>query len=135
MLVAKSIAAWLVILALAMANGVFRESVLRPNLSMPVAYLVSGLLLSLLILFAALAFIRCLNPKTARRCILIGALWLLLTLIFEFGFGVLQGKSWAEMTEAYLFREGNIWPVVLLVTFFSPLIAFRLRLHGDVHGH
>jgi hypothetical protein len=33
--------------------------------------------------------------------------------------------GWAELFEAYTFEDGNIWPVVLLVTLFAPLIAVR----------
>jgi hypothetical protein len=57
-----------------------------------------------------------------------GLIWLCLTLSFEFGFGLfVQERSWAEMLEAYTFKDGNIWPLVLVVTFLAPLLAARIR--------
>jgi hypothetical protein len=38
-----------------------------------------------------------------------------------------QHKSWAELLQAYTFRDGNIWPLVLLVTVLAPVLAWRLR--------
>jgi hypothetical protein len=128
MLVLKSVAAWLLILVLAMLNGLFREAMLLPNLSKPVAFFLSGLFLSFFIVMVAVALARWLELNTPSWCIHVGLLWLSLTLIFEFGFGgVMQGKSWAEMLAAYTFKDGNIWPVVLMVTLFAPLVAARIR--------
>jgi hypothetical protein len=126
MVVLTSVAAWFLILALAILNGIFREAVLMPNLGRPASFLVSGILLSFLILIVAVLLARRLNSMSTLRCLAIGLLWLSLTLIFEFGFGgLIQGKTWAEMMEAYTFRDGNLWPMVLLTTFFAPLVAAR----------
>jgi hypothetical protein len=57
----------------------------------------------------------------------VGLLWLLLTLAFEFGFGLAQQKSWAELMEAYTFKGGNIWPLVLVAAFISPWLSARWR--------
>jgi hypothetical protein len=58
----------------------------------------------------------------------VGTIWLTLTLVFEFGFGgLVQRRSWAELLAAYRFEDGNIWPVVLVVTFVSPLLGAYLR--------
>jgi len=129
MLALRSVAAWLVILVLAMLNGLLREAVLLPHLSKPVAFVVSGLLLALCILMVAVALARWLKLRSTWRCLCVGALWLCLTLVFEFGFGYfVQGHTWAEMLEAYTFKDGNIWPLVVVVTFFAPLAAMRVRV-------
>jgi hypothetical protein len=36
-----------------------------------------------------------------------------------------QGHSWSELLEAYNFKDGNLWPLVLVVLFFAPLLASR----------
>jgi hypothetical protein len=136
MLVLKSVAVWLLILALAVLNGIFREAVLLPSLSKPVALVVSGLLLAACIIVVATVFARWLGLATARRGILMGCLWLGLTLVFEFSFGgLVQGKSGAEMLEAYAFKDGNIWLIVLMVTLFAPLIASRIHRLRQGHAH
>ncbi|MGB1950071.1 MAG: hypothetical protein ACPHQ9_04820 [Marinobacter sp.] len=53
--------------------------------------------------------------------------WLALTLSFEFSFGLAQGKSWPVILEAYTFKDGNLWPVVLAVTTCAPFIAAKMR--------
>lgn len=124
----RPVAAWLLILVLAIVNGILREAVLLPGLSIPVAFVLSGLLLSSFILVVAVALARWLKLISLSRCLAVGALWLGLTIIFEFGFGgMVQGRSWTEMLEAYTFKDGNIWPLVLVVTFVAPLIATRVR--------
>jgi hypothetical protein len=57
-----------------------------------------------------------------------GKLFLIpLTLAFELSFGLFQGKSWPVLLEAYTFKDGNVWPIVLLITAVAPCIVGRLR--------
>ncbi len=65
--------------------------------------------------------------REGRLLLGVGLGWLVLTLIFEFGFGLLRGKSLPELLQAYTFTDGNLWPVVLVVTVFAPWLAARLR--------
>lgn len=123
----KACAVWLAILGLAIANGVFREAMLRPSLGRAPSLVLSGLLLSGLIVAATYVSLPWLGVRTPRELLTIGAGWLVLTLAFEFSFGWLRGKPLAQVLEAYTFREGNIWPVVLLVTALSPWVAAKLR--------
>jgi hypothetical protein len=39
----------------------------------------------------------------------------------------LLGKSWHTMLQAYTFTNGNIWPLVLLVTGAAPYMAAKFR--------
>jgi len=125
--VVRSIAAWLVILVLAVLNGALREAVLLPNMSRPGAYLVSGSLLAALAVVVAIALARWMRIRTRAAALAVGILWLALTLVFEFGFGLVQGHSWPQMLEAYTFKDGNIWPLVLVVVMLAPLLAWRVR--------
>jgi hypothetical protein len=126
-IVAKTLAVWLGILILAVANGMFREAVLIPTLGKTPALILSGTLLSLVILAAAYLSLPWLAVRSPSQLLLIGLGWLVLTLIFEFSFGLLRGVPLTEMLAAYTFRGGNIWPVVLLVTAAAPWLAARLR--------
>src|SRR5512141_2544140 len=94
MLVLRSVAVWLVILLLAVMNGIFREAVLVPSLSKPVALVVSGLLLSLFILIVAAVSAPWLQLRSSSSSLSVGLLWLCLTLLFEFAFGgLVRGRS------------------------------------------
>jgi hypothetical protein len=126
-LIVKAIVIWLAILCLAVANGALREAILIPHLGKVVGLVLSGVLLSGLILTIAFFTLPWVGARRVSQLVGVGALWLMLTLAFEFLFGFLQGKSWSTMLEAYTFKEGNIWPVVLLVTAAAPYIAIRCR--------
>jgi len=123
----RPVIAWLAILVLAFVNGTLREFALVPALGQRAAYMASGLLLSAVILVVAIALGRWLRLDTAARAMRIGFLWLGLTLVFEFGLGIVQGRSWADMLMPYTFKDGNIWPLVLAVVLFAPLVALRAR--------
>lgn len=128
MFIVKSMTVWFLILLGAIANGVFREAELLPRLGTTPAYLLSGALLSLVILAITLACIRWVGVQSNAQALCMGAFWLLLTLCFESGFGhFVQGRPWPDLLRAYTFQDGNLWPLVLLVTLFAPLIALRAR--------
>ncbi|MBL3558229.1 MULTISPECIES: hypothetical protein [Marinobacter] len=127
MIAFKSLLVWFGILALAIANGIIREMVLLPAFGIPAAFILSGLLLSTLILGAAYLALPWLGLDQASQQWAVGFGWLALTLVFEFSFGLAQGKSWPVLLEAYTFRDGNIWPVVLATTACAPFVAAKLR--------
>ena len=127
MLTAKAFAVWLIILAFAVANGALREAVLIPHLGKKPGLFLSGVLLSALILTVAYLTLPWLDASGVGELFAIGLGWLLLTLAFEFSFGLIQGKSWPSILEAYTFKDGNMWPVVLLLTAAAPYLADRFR--------
>jgi len=120
--------AWVGILALAILNGAVREGLLVPRLGRTPGLVASGLLLSALVLLVAFATLRWIAPATRAQAWAVGALWLALTLGFEFGFGALvKHKPLHELLAAYRFADGNLWPLVLLVVLVAPALAQRLR--------
>jgi hypothetical protein len=124
----RAFALWLLILVFAVANGGFREDVLLNALPRDTAYTLSGLLLIACILGIAILTITWLGKLTSPQYALVGVMWLVLTLAFEFGFGLLvRNQTVDTLLEAYRFKDGNIWPVVLVVITIAPTIAARLR--------
>lgn len=126
----KAFTIWVGILVLAIANGALREAVLMPRLGIPAALVLSGLLLSALIIGVAYLSLPWLQIRRPMQFWAVGFGWLALTLVFEFAFGLWQGKSWPVLLEAYTFKGGNIWPLVLAVTLLAPYIAAKLRGWG-----
>ncbi len=123
----KALAVWLLILLLAVTNGVLRESVFLPALGLPAGMLVSGLVLCALILIVTYLALPWLAVRKHKQQWSLGVFWLFLTLGFEFSFAALQGKSLVEMLAAYTFTDGNLWPVVLVITAFAPRLMAKLR--------
>lgn len=112
---------WAAILVLAIVNGGLREAVLVPRFGRTAAQVASGLLLMGIVAGVAVIAIRPVTPQAPRRLWFVGALWLVMTLAFEFGFGKsVQAKPWDELLAAYTFAGGNLWPLVLVVILAAP---------------
>ncbi|MCC6824231.1 MAG: hypothetical protein IT172_00610 [Acidobacteria bacterium] len=118
---------WAVILVLAILNGVLREAVLFPSFGMRTGFIVSGIILCGMIFAIAYVSISWIASDSPKQQLLVGFLWLALTLSFEFSFGLSRGLSLDEILSAYSFRDGNLWPLVLLLTFFAPLLAAKAK--------
>ncbi len=126
---------WGVLLMLAVLNGGVRDTWLSPWLGDTAGRALSSVLLSGLIFLVTWRTIGWIGPATAREALGIGALWLALTLAFEFGAGHYGfGKSWSALLADYDLRRGRIWVAVLVVTFLAPLWTARLRGIVDA-GH
>ena len=65
-------------------------------------------------------------PNSDKDAIFIGLLWLIFTLIFEFGFGRFQGNSWSKLLEDYNILKGRIWILILIWTTIAPYVFFRI---------
>lgn len=124
-IVGKVLLVWFGILVLAVANGLLREAILLPRLGKKVALPCSGLLLGLLILTVTFFTLPWLQLNRQSQAVAVGLGWLGLTLSFEFAFGLRQGKSWSTMLAAYTFKDGNLWPLVLVLTAVAPCVIGR----------
>jgi len=59
---------------------------------------------------------------------MIGVLWLVLTLAFEFLAGhYVFGNPWSRLWTDYDVLRGRIWILVLVTTLVAPVIAARIR--------
>jgi hypothetical protein len=122
-------AAWLVMVAAAMANGALRELWLTPWLGDPFARALSSVTLALLIYLIIELFLAWRpGPYNDGGLWRLGAFWTLLGLAFEFGLGLgLQGRTLAEMLQDYNLLAGRLLPLVWLTTLFGPWLAARRR--------
>lgn len=120
--------AWLAILFLAILNGGFRQVLLIPRLGERDGRIVSTLLLSALVFLAAWLLVPWVRPGSGRAAWSVGALWLLLTLAFEFLAGhYVFGDSWERLLAEYNVAKGRIWILVLISVLVAPVVAYALR--------
>ena len=130
-MILRGVLAWCVLVLTAVLNGTFRVALLNPRLGEPSGHIVSSLMLSLFILLLAWVLVPWVDPRSAGDALALGGEWLLLTLVFEFGFGhFVAHKPWSELLADYNVAAGRIWVLVLLTTFLAPLIVVRLRRTG-----
>lgn len=104
----KAVALWLVLVILAILNGTLREKVLIPALGASVGLMISGVTLSVVIFLVSWLALPWYGPLPCSQYWLIGLVWLVMTMLFEFGFGhFIARKSWAELLDAYNVSKGN----------------------------
>jgi hypothetical protein len=124
----KSFLVWLLFIPLAIANGALRDLVFTPALGDTLGRAVSSLTLSLLILGLTLLLVKRLGVETRAGYLVVGAFWLVLTLLFEVSFFVLvMGHPMDELLKDYDIFRGRLWLIVLAATFFAPLLASKMR--------
>jgi hypothetical protein len=127
-MIGRTLAIWLGILLLANLNGAIREVWLIPTLGQTAGRALSTLVLSALVLVVTWLAIGWIRPATPQDALIIGMLWLALTLAFEFLVGhYVFRKPWGELTQDYDVTRGRIWPLVLVMVLFAPLWAARIR--------
>ena len=127
-MILRALAVWLLLVVLAIANGTFRAAVLIPRVGEHAGHIISTLLLSVLILATAWLTIGWIHPATFYAAILIGFVWLGLTVLFEFGAGhFLFHQPWERLIADYDLTKGRIWVLVLIVTVKAPALAAWAR--------
>ncbi|MBX3468909.1 MAG: hypothetical protein KF878_18725 [Planctomycetes bacterium] len=124
----RAMAVWVVLVVAASANGALREALLVPRLGLDQAHRLSTLMLCAVIALVARATVGWIGPRSRTVALAVGGLWLALLLAFEFLAGhYLAGRTWADLLGEYDVRQGRLWALVPVLTFFAPLWAARAR--------
>lgn len=120
--------AWFGMMVLAIANGLIREYLLVPQMAERAAHQASTVLL--LVLFALYFWwlFRRWPTGSARRAWLIGAVWLVMTIAFEWGLGLAGGLTVPELLNQYNLANGNLWILIPLFVLVGPYL-FQPRPH------
>ncbi|HMV51986.1 MAG TPA: hypothetical protein PLD20_07415 [Blastocatellia bacterium] len=127
-LLLRGLAVWGVIILVESLHGTARELWLRPLLGDFRARQISVFTAMALILLVALLFARWLRATQRRQLLAVGALWVLLTVAFEFGLGrFVLGYSWTRLLEDYNLARGGLMGLGLVFLLFAPLLAAKMR--------
>ena len=117
--------AWFPIIVIAFANGALRELGYKPYAGELLAHQISCF--TLIAFFALyLGFVsRRWRIPSLKEAWIIGAMWLFMTIAFEFGFGhFVSGNPWSTLLHDYNVLEGRLWTLVLLSILTGPYISF-----------
>lgn len=124
----RALAAWFLLIAIEMVHGIARAMFLVPVVGDFRSRQIGVFTGTLLILGVAYLLAPWLRPPDAGATFRIGALWLGLTLAFEFGFGhYVFGRSWTSLAEDYDLLHGGLLPLGLLMEALAPWIVWRIR--------
>lgn len=125
---ALAFCAWIAFAGIAVLCGVLRVKLLEPMLGEAKAHVAGTLLLCVLLLSAIQLFVGASGLSGTWPLMRIGAFWTVLTVGFEFAFGrLVLKKSWEELFADYNFFNGRVWLLVLVTTFYGPVLAGMLR--------
>ena len=119
---------WLVIIAVETVHGILRTLLLVPMMGDFPARQISVFTGSLLIFGVTLFFINWIAARTRLRLLIVGTIWVLLTILFEITLGrLVLDLSWDRITEDYNITRGGFLVFGLLFMAVSPLLATRFR--------
>lgn len=124
----KSFVVWLIIIFAEMLHGTARALWLEPVVGEFRARQIAVFIGSGIILAIAISLIRWIGATNISQLLVIGVLWLCLTVGFEMLLGrLVMGLSWARIASDYNLLQGGLMPIGLLFLTLSPLIAAKLQ--------
>ena len=124
----RAFSVWLIIIVAESIHGTIRQVFLAPVVGDFTARRIavfSGMILIFLITYF---FVRWINAPSVKSLFAIGLIWVILTVLFEFGLGVfIFNYSRQRMFEDYDLSHGGLMGFGLLFMFFAPLSAAKFR--------
>jgi hypothetical protein len=126
----RALAAWLLIVAAETVHGTLRQLFLAPAIGDLHARQAGVLIGSLIIFVVAWLTIRWIGARTFGQQLAVGAVWVVLTVAFEFALGTALGYPRARMLEDYDLAAGGYMGFGLLFLLATPFLAARVRGFG-----
>ncbi|RYG46131.1 MAG: hypothetical protein EOO01_16685 [Chitinophagaceae bacterium] len=118
---------WLPMIVIAFANALLREKIFIQYFDEARAHQFSTCTLIILCaIYTWFVFPR-LHVQSPKQAFIIGTVWVLLTVAFEFALGRLTNKSWEYLFRDYNILAGRIWLIFLVVLFFLPFLIYSLK--------
>jgi uncharacterized membrane-anchored protein len=121
----RHVAAWLLVMVMAIVNGTIRDFTYARLVGERLAHSLSVIPLLVGIFALAIWLARRWPLPSPAATAGVGAIWLALTLGFEFGLGTAAGRPMSELLAQYDLLHGNLWPLVPLAMVLAPAIARR----------
>ncbi len=117
-----ALAVWPVFLLTAVSLGAVREGVIAPAFGEQTAHVIGTLLFVLVMLAIQCGFVARVSESIRPSDLwVIGLMWTVMTVCFEFGFfHFVAGVSWEKLMADYNIFAGRLWLLVLLTTLCGP---------------
>lgn len=122
---------WFVLVVLAIINGALRNSVYGPVVGNELtAHQISTVTAIVLFLIMMYIFLKWTSAEyTGKDLLVIGGMWLGMTVFFEFIFGhYVMGNPWSRLFHDYNVFEGRVWSLVLLTVLVGPYVVGKYLL-------
>ena len=123
----RAVLAWMLVMLFESVHGTLRELFVAPVIGDLRARQVGVVVGSALVFAVAWLTSRWLGARSRRELLLVGGLWVALTLAFEMALGRAIGATWDRIFSDYNPLRGGFMMLGLAFMFVSPLLAARLR--------
>jgi hypothetical protein len=128
MAVIRYLLAWVAMLVIAIANGALRQATFAKVMPELRAHQLSTLIGSVLMGLFIWLVVRLWPPSSDRQALLVGLVWLLLTVAFECFMGlVLAHRPLSQVLHDYNLLAGRVWVLFLIWLTLAPWVFFRLH--------
>ncbi|QCU91160.1 hypothetical protein FE785_07960 [Thiomicrorhabdus sediminis] len=119
---------WFGLVVLAILNGTIRVKGYAQFTSELTAHQLSTLILVVLMGIYIYILTGVFPLDSSQQALLIGGIWLVMTVMFEFIFGhYVMGNAWSVLFHDYNVFEGRVWLIVLVWALLAPYVMYQLR--------
>jgi hypothetical protein len=123
----RALLAWMLIMLAETGSGAIREIFIAPAIGALRARQLGVFIGCIIIFIIALATARWIHASTRREQFNAGALWVVLTLVFEFTLGRATGVSWSRILFDYDPTRGGLMLPGMAFMFMAPMLAAKTR--------
>jgi hypothetical protein len=124
----RYVIAWVPLLVVAVVNGVLREATYANVLPELRAHQLSTLTGAVLVGLVVRFIIQAWPPASGRQALLVGVLWMALTVAFEFFMGlVLAGRPLSQVLHDYNLAAGRVWVLFLVWLTVAPWLLRQMQ--------
>jgi len=119
---------WFLFMVLAIVNAIIREAVYASFLDELRSHQLSTFTLMTIFFIGTSLILRFSGLNlTGQQLFLMGSIWVIMTICFEFLAGHYAfGNSWEKLISDYNILKGRIWIFIPITTFISPYLANKL---------
>lgn len=117
---------WFPMLLIAIINGIARDLWYKKYLGELKAHQLSTITFIFFIGIYIGVVIRRFPPGSGAKALQVGLAWLVLTLVFEFGYGLMRGISLGKIMEDYNILKGRLWILIPAWLLIAPYLFYRL---------
>ena len=127
-IVLRYLLGWVGMVFVAIFNGALRGIAFTPYVSELTVHQISCVTGVLLFFVVTWTYNQRWPIGSNRQALLIGILWIVLTPIFEFGWGlIIMGHPLELLINDYNLLTGRAWTLVLVAVFLLPTVVYQLR--------